>query len=122
MSNTTNKLTVFLDAIGRTVIGKVVGNNDESNPVLSIENPAVVHIQPNPATNQLQLQIIPLFFKEFLADRSEPTIWNYRKSNITTSNDITFAVQFTAQYEQIFAAMQAPPQESGRVVKLFDDE
>lgn len=120
MSTTNSKLTVFLDTIGRTIIGKVV-NGDDSSPVLSVENPALVHIQPNPATNQLQLQIIPLFFKEFLADKNESTVWLYRKDSITLSKDITFAAQFEAQYTQIFAP-QPPLQESGKVVKLFDEE
>lgn len=118
MSNSTKQLTVFLDNIGRTIIGKIV-NQDDS--VLTIENPALVHIQPNSQTNQLQLQILPLFFKEFQADRNQPTVWNFKKSNITTSENIPFAPQFVAQYEQMFQPPQTTPQEN-KVVKLFDDE
>lgn len=118
MSNSTKQLTVFLDNIGRTIIGKIV-NQDDS--ILTIENPALVHIQPNSQTNQLQLQILPLFFKEFQADRNQPTVWNFKKSNITTSENIPFAPQFVAQYEQMFQPPQTTPQET-KVVKLFDDE
>jgi hypothetical protein len=122
MNQTNNKpLTVFLDTIGRTIIGKVVAETDEA---VSIENPAVVHVQPNPQTNQLQLQILPLFFREFQADRNEPTVWNYRKSNITLSDDVTFAVQFISQYEQMFRQVEATPQTQPepQLVKLFDEE
>jgi hypothetical protein len=119
MSNTNKELTVFLDNIGRTVIGKIVKQDNET---LTIENPALVHIQANPQTNQLQLQILPLFFREFQADKTEPTVWNFRKANITTSETIPFAVQFSAQYEQLFAAPQQPQQKETKVVKLFDDE
>lgn len=115
-------LTVFLDNIGRTIIGKVVSENETT---LSVENPALVHIQANPQTSQLQLQILPLFFKEFQADKTEATVWNYNKSNITTSNPITFAFQFEAQYEQLFAMapqQAAQAQSEPEVVRLFEDE
>jgi hypothetical protein len=118
MSNA-KPLTVFLDTIGRTIIGKIT---KEDETTLSVENPALVHIQANPQTNQLQLQILPLFFKEFQADRNQPTVWNYKKSNITTSENIPFAQTFVAQYEQMFAPAQPAPQEPAKVVRLFNEE
>ena len=119
MSNTNKPLTVFLDNIGRTIIGKILKEDDQ---VLSIENPALVHIQANPQTSQLQLQILPLFFKEFQADKSQPTVWNYKKNNITTSEEIPFAIQFTAQYEQMFKPSEPVAPKQTEVIKLFDDE
>lgn len=118
MSNTSNKLTVFLDSIGRTIIGKLSNNNSDET-ILAVENPALVHIQANPQTNQLQLQILPLFFKEFQSDKTAPTVWNYKKSNITIAENIDFAPQFFAQYEQLFQPPQ--PQGEPKVVKLFDE-
>jgi electron transfer flavoprotein alpha/beta subunit len=118
MSNNTNKLTTFLDAIGRTIIGKITNETDE---ILSIQNPALVAVQPNVQSGQIQLQILPLFFKEFQADRNEATVWHYKKSNITLADDITFVVQFTAQYEQLFAPAAAAPQSEPSVVKLFEN-
>lgn len=116
MSNTTNKLIVFLDSVGRTIIGKTA---DETTETISVRNPALVHIQANPQTNQLQLQILPLFFKEFQEDKSVPTVWEYKKATIVIANDIGFAQQFIAQYEQLFAPPQ--PQGEPKVVKLFDE-
>lgn len=111
-------LIVFLDSIGRTIIGKSVKDDKET---LSIENPALVHIQANPQTNQLQLQILPLFFKEFQQDKAASTVWHYKKSNITLSDSIVFPPQFLAQYEQLFAVPAAPVQREPEVVKLFDE-
>lgn len=120
MNKETNQLTVFLDNIGRTIIGKV---EKETSDVLVIQNPALVHVQPNTQTNQLQLQILPLFFREFQADKSQPTVWNFKKANITTCEDIPFAIQFEAQYEQMFRVVEEAPQPSNpEVVKLFDQE
>jgi len=123
MSNTTNKLTVFLDTIGRTVIGKVTNETDE---ILSVQNPALVVASSNQQNGQLQLQILPLFFREFQADRNQSTVWHYKKSNLTLSDDIAFVIQFQAQYEQLFGAIPtAPssnsPSEDAPVVKLFDE-
>jgi hypothetical protein len=120
MSNTSDKITVFLDNIGRTIIGKVA---TEDKDILSVRNPALVHVQPNTQTNQLQLQILPLFFREFQADKSQTTVWNFKKNNITMSEDIPFAEQFVSQYEHMFQPPQAPAsQEEPKVVKLFDEE
>lgn len=121
MSNTENKIVVFFDTVGRTILGEKI-NSDEK--FLTIKNPAVVHILPNQQTGQLQLQILPLFFKEFLADKDTGTVWKYRKENITESDDIAFDFKLEAQYRQIFAAVSAPAssgQNKAEVVKLFDE-
>lgn len=124
MSNTENKIVVFFDSVGRTILGEKL--EDKSNDkILAIKNPAVVHIMPNQQTGQLQLQILPLFFKEFLADKNEGTVWNYNRANITEAVGVVFDFKLEAQYRQIFAAGPAPapqqPQGSPEVIKLFDE-
>lgn len=121
METNKSNIIVFLDNIGRTIIGK---KTNETSKQITVENPALVHINANAQTSQLQLQILPLFFREFLADRSEATVWNFNKDSITLSEPMTFAFQFVAQYEQMFQVPSAeqPQQNSGEVVRLFDDE
>jgi hypothetical protein len=124
MSNTENKIVVFFDSVGRTILGEKL-EDKTTNEVLTIKNPAVVHIMPNQQSGQLQLQILPLFFKEFLAEKDNGTVWNYNRANITEAVDVTFDFKLEAQYRQIFAAGPAPapqqPQGSPEVIKLFDD-
>ena len=124
MSNTENKIVVFFDSVGRTILGEKL-EDKTTNEVLTIKNPAVVHIMPNQQSGQLQLQILPLFFKEFLADKDTGTVWNYNRANITEAVDVTFDFKLEAQYRQIFAAGPAPapqqPQGSPEVIRLFDD-
>lgn len=117
MSNTTTQPTVFLDAIGRTIIGNIVSETDTT---ISVKNPALVAVHANPQTNQLQLQILPLFFKEFLANQADSTVWSYQKNLITTADAVDFNPQFVLQYNQLFAP--PAPQGEPSVVKLFDDE
>jgi len=105
------ELIVFLDMIGRTVIAKRL---EETETVLTVENPVVVNIIPqqvaDPNTGQqiqrMALQLFPLFFKEFLAAKDEPISFNYNKANITMSNgDIALDFKVGIQYEQLFAAV-----------------
>jgi len=121
MSNTTNNNpTVFLDTIGRTIIGVVTTETDE---VLSVKNPAIIIVQPHPENGQIQLQTLPLFFKEFQANRDEPTVWHFKKKNLTMCDQFDLVPQFIAQYEQIFA-VKAPavsPTGDAPVVKLFEE-
>lgn len=123
---TKNKLVVFFDSVGRTVLGEEV-ENKSSNKILTVKNPAVVHITPNPQTGQLTLQILPLFFKEFLADKNASTFWEYKRELITEAQDLVFDFKLQAQYQQLFNTNPAPapsqPQgSSAEVIKLFDDE
>lgn len=118
MSDSNKKLVVILDALGRTIVGKDGGQTDTK---LSLENPCIIHVQPNAQTNQLQLQLIPVFFKEFLNDFSTTTVWTYDKSTIAISNDLPFAPQFIGQYENMWKVAPLPSAEP-QVVKLFDDE
>jgi hypothetical protein len=124
MSENQNKIVVFFDTVGRTILGEKL-EDKTTDKVLSIKNPAVVHIMPNQQTGQLQLQILPLFFKEFLADKDTGTVWNYNRENITEAVDVTFDFKLEAQYRQIFASGPAPapqqPQGQSEVIKLFDE-
>ena len=56
-------LTVFVDSVGRTVLGEVLEQNKHT---MTVKNPAIVHVQPNAQTGQISVQLIPFFFKEFL--------------------------------------------------------
>jgi hypothetical protein len=120
-----NKIVVFFDTVGRTILGERI-NAETNDKVLIIKNPAVVHIMPNQQTGQLQLQILPLFFKEFLAEKDSGTLWKYNRENITEAVDVVFDFKLEAQYRQIFSATPvapAPqqPQGSPEVIKLFDE-
>jgi len=117
MNNTQNP-TIFLDNIGRTILGVT---RNETADELSVENPALILIQANPQTNQLQLQIIPLFFKEFQEEKHKPTVWNFKKASITTTTGLALSPQLIGQYNQLFSIPEAQPTESPTVVKLFDE-
>jgi hypothetical protein len=122
MTNTTNLVT-FLDTIGRTIVAEpVVEQTNETT--FTVKNPAVIQILPNPQTGQLSLQVLPLFFKEFQADKTEDTVWKYQRNLITETNPFAFDFKLHVQYQQLFTAAPAPAVNNGGsapVVKLFED-
>jgi hypothetical protein len=123
MSENQNKIVVFFDSVGRTILGEKI-ETETTDKLLAVKNPAVVHILPNQQTGQLQLQILPLFFKEFLAEKDAGTTWNYNRENITEAVDVAFDFKLEAQYRQIFAPVpvaSTQPQGTPEVVKLFDE-
>ena len=120
-TNSSNNVIVFLDNIGRTILGKKIAETDSQ---ITVENPVLFQAINDPARqNQLQLQLLPLFYREFLADRTAATQWHFNKASITLSEPVPFAFQFLAHYEQIFQNAPIPaPTAPVDVVKLFDDE
>jgi len=121
-------LTTFMDAVGRTIIGEMTSDTDKT---ITIKNPVVIHITPqvDGANTRMALQLFPLFFREFLMDRSEPIEWDFLKSNITLPRkQPIFDFKLAIQYKQLFidniapATPKAPaPINNPSIIKLFDD-
>ena len=130
-----NPIATFLDAVGRTIVGEVDLSNQDPN-VLGIKNPVVLHIVPEGQTGKMSVQLLPIFFREFLADKSGDVTFYYKKHSITTTNIETVDFRLKAQYEQMFnksnifvppsagevvPASSAAPSEAPKIVNLFDD-
>ena len=123
------KLTVFVDTVGRTVVGESL---EDTATVLTVKNPAIVHVQPNPQTGQISVQLIPFFFKEFLKDQTKgDTVWEFLKSNMTVAKDIELDDRLVTQYSNMYSVIQSPgagvitsdvdtPGKDAPVIKLFD--
>lgn len=119
---------LFLDMLGRTIIGEKVSESAES---LTIKNPAIVSVMPQQGPNgqqRMAIQIFPVIFKEFLADKEKGCTFEYYKKNITISPDATLDFKLDIQYKQIFSSMPVPaaptptPAASNApTIKLFDD-
>ncbi|NBO99111.1 MAG: hypothetical protein EBU90_03155 [Proteobacteria bacterium] len=116
-------ITVFINHVGQTILAEVVSDKGDA---LKVKNPAVLHVTPN-QSGQLQVQLIPLFFREFIdsAKRSEGAVFSFNKDRIVTS-EVELEPKICEQYTRIFSATPAPAEtgKSGKgspVIKLFDD-
>lgn len=130
MSDNKKELAVFVDGIGRTLVGERV---NESKTAIEVKNPAIVHVQPNQQTGQISVQIIPFFFKEFLDPNCDTSTWEFLKSSITLAKGLELDQRLITQYTNMYNVVQAPtapqlvtpgapaPDSDTPVIKLFDD-
>ena len=118
--------TVFVDGIGRTILGEVVSENDIA---LQVKNPAMVIVQqvPSPVQNQqpqLQVQLMPLFFQEFIdpKKRENGTVFEYIKANIARVVQLDLDEKILAHYNRIFNQSSIiTPNVETPVIRLFED-
>lgn len=145
------KLITFLDSAQRTIIAE---EKEVTDTTVEVSNPVVVNIVPQtfPAghpqhgqqTGQMALQLLPVYFREFQADKSQGVLFTYRLDSITSIEiEGGFDFRLNAQYEQIFnppqqaeapisnapplipgavPAPQSPQQAAAPTLNLFDDE
>ena len=122
-------IIVFMDSIGRTIFAEK-DTDKTTEDVLCVYNPVVVHTQPNPQNGQMALQLFPVFFREFLADKSQKIAWKYnRKSVVETDGEVVFDFRLKSQYANIISneapqgqPQSAPIEQKDNVIKLFDDD
>lgn len=130
-----SQLIVILDPIGRTILGeKVCCDKECSESVLKIKNPVVLHIVPADNQGKMSVQLLPLFFREFLADKSGDVVFSFEKSKVVTTDIDALDFRLQGQYGQMFNPQnvfvnggQAPAPQSPNdgqaptVVSLFDE-
>ena len=114
-----SKIKTIVDHIGRTVIGGLVSETPET---ITLDNPVIIHVQPNPQTGQLQVQSIPYIFMEFLTEASRSANhWTFNSRSIVET-EIELDSKIIAQYHGINTpAPQQAPQGDAEVIKLFED-
>lgn len=122
-----NKIITIMDHIGRNVIGTLTNETDNT---ITLSNPVIIHVQPNPQNGQLQVQSFPYIFMEFLTPGTrEKNNWTFHKSSISIS-DVELESKIVAQYNSINAlptgSVSADESSAGNsepeVIKLFEDQ
>jgi hypothetical protein len=126
--NTNKKLIVILDPVGRTILGEEASTTKTQ---VSIKNPVILHIVPADNQGKMSVQLLPLFFKEFLADKSADVIFSYDLARITKTDIDALDFRLQAQYSQMFnpnnqfVTSDAPQPQAGSedpsVINLFDN-
>ncbi len=119
------KLTLFVDLVGRTIIGNLIS---QDSTTIKLENPAIIHIQPvqskTPGQGQVQVQVLPYLLPEFIsADvRKESVVWSFPVTGINVPDNLTVDKQLVAQYDRLFNPSPIiTPGNSPAVINLFDE-
>lgn len=113
-------LITFIDHIGRTIIATLVS---QDKTTLTVKNPAIVHVQPT-QQGQLNVQTIPLYFREFLGEKSKNTgtVWKFNLSSVVLGVDIDNDPRLLDQYTKLFTSVPVGTvQQTDKVIKLFDE-
>ena len=122
-----NNLTVILDPIGRTILGEQV---ESAAGTVAVKNAVVLHIVPADNQGKMSVQLLPLFFREFLADKTADVVFTYDATKVATSNIDAIDFRLQGQYKQMFNPQnvvvtpdEAPDSNSGgeNVINLFDE-
>jgi hypothetical protein len=125
MSETTTTLTTILDAVGRTILGEHVA--DKSNDtVLALKNPVVLNVVQQDNSGRMSVQLLPIFFREFLPDKTGDIVFLYKKASITETDIEAIDFRLTAQYSQMFNKNNVfvpptPKEDNNSVINLFDE-
>lgn len=117
------KLITFIDSIGRNIIGEELSSSEGK---VSVKNPAMINVA-QAQNGQLQVQLIPLFFAEFISasKRAEGSVWSFNSNNLTMG-DVSVDERLQEQYTRVFSAVAVAPQNDAEpsdesVIKLFDE-
>ena len=118
------KLVVFNDYIGRTMLGEEVSEKSNQD-ILAVKNPVIIQIMPT-QDKGVGIHFVPLFFRDFLAIKDNDTIWIYNRNNIVQTEDIELDARVFAQYNQVARpaaqpVIQQTNQTDNKVIKLFDE-
>lgn len=116
------KLITFFELNGRAILAEEAKSNDKT---LTVKNPVMINVNQQ-QNGQMQVQLIPLFFAEFIdqSTRSEGSLWTYQKSSIAIG-EVNIDSRLQEQYTRIFtvtpSAPSAPEASGESVIKLFDE-
>ncbi len=120
-----SKHITFIDQVGRNILG--VKSDHQSSGKLTIDNPVMIVVQP--VNGQLQIQLVPLFFAEFIkyTDSSKRKYtFEYAESTVAIGINFDIDEKIISQYDRIIngtfnAVVASQTTEEPKVIKLFND-
>ena len=133
MKYNTGDYIMFMDSVGHTFLGVFVSQDEN---FIKVKNPLIISSEEKKDTGGMNIQFFPILFREFQADKNEPTIWNVPLKTTMFMEGQKLEVRLTSQYDRIFSPIKnvmpmvqpnmqsvAPQQSVNQppVIKLFDN-
>ena len=128
MSENKTNLTVIVDNVGRTIVGEL--KSLDSNKNLILQNAAVLYVASDEENKgRITVQMVPLFFREFLANKESSVLAHYNNGNYVLLDIEDYDGRMLQQYQQTFSkpvAATSPQQteskaDEPKIVNLFED-
>lgn len=113
-----SNVNVFVNHVGQTLLAEKVS---EDKGTVTLKNCAILHVVPN-QQGQLQVQLIPYFFKEFVdaSEKDNGVTFTFNAASLATTN-VKLEARIQDQYTRLFAPVPSKPSADPQVIKLFDD-
>lgn len=112
---------IIVDHVGHTILGELASEDSNS---LKLKNPVIIAAQPT-QSGQLQVQLVPLIFREFLNEATRGSVtFTYNKNRIVLVDaevDEKLAEQYKRMTDPSAVIAQATEGKDQEVVKLFDE-
>lgn len=111
---------IFIDQIGRTIIGEELSRDGGR---LQVKNPCMINVNQM-QNGQLQVQLFPLFFPEFLSEstRNSGSVFDFNLSSLAFGVGLEVDARLVEQYTRICNPPPAQtPSDEPPVIKLFDE-
>jgi hypothetical protein len=112
---------IFIDQIGRTIIGEELSRDGSR---LQVKNPCMINVNQM-QNGQLQVQLFPLFFPEFLSEtsRSKGSVFEFNLANLALGVGVEVDSRLLEQYTRICnpPPVAQTPSDEPPVIKLFDE-
>ena len=109
-------ISLFIDGAGRYILGVIQSQTEVS---LTVKDPAIIVVNAGP-NGQVQVQTIPLFFRELIDPSQQSTTWDFPINNCVLSHGAKLSDQLIAQYRRAINPPQQPQVQQPQTVKLFD--
>lgn len=113
-------IQIIVDNAGRYIIGDLI-EDQLTDKTMVLKNPGILAINPAP-NGQLQVQIIPLMFREFLAPDTGDILWSFSRKTCSTSAGLSLKLnpQIIQQYKTVITP-RPQTTEQPKIVKLFEE-
>lgn len=118
-------VVVYLDAIGRTILGVVDPEADPDSDTVGIFGPAVLNVVAGQQPGEMGIQMIPLLFPDMSVNVDHRAEFKYLRSNVTFC-DYKLAEDLLENYTRTLkprsAAQIITPQTAGGIVTAGNSE
>jgi len=107
-------LVVFTDAIGHIAVATYIDGDDNT---VVVKNPMWIGLVPIPNEQRFRIETPQWFFRDFLADHNEDTVWHLSRQSYSFMESRALSIDIVSHYSRSFAAMVGEPVSKNGIIE-----
>ena len=107
-------LVVFTDAIGHIAVATYIDGDDNT---VVVKNPMWIGLVPIPNEQRFRIETPQWFFRDFLADHNEDTVWHLSRQSYSFMESRVLSMDIATHYLRSFAPMAGEPVSKNGVIE-----